>query len=216
MAGRMFAPEPFPTRERPVVSGDHPFPGITGLDGVIEQLGHYRSGDPRQLAVRESMIEFARAHPDALLRTCAPGHFTASALVVERGTGRFVLLHHAKLRKWLQPGGHVDGSADMPASALREATEETGLEGLEVVLPVVDLDIHRVEPPREPPHDHLDQRFLVLAPRGSELIGNHESTDIRWATLEDLDDLDADSGLRRLVVNGLEMARRLDDGASDR
>ena len=124
---------------------------------------------------------------------------------------RFVVLHHTKLRRWLQPGGHVDGSSNMPASALREAIEETGLDGLVVALPAVDLDIHRVEPPNETPHLHLDQRFLVLAPPGSELIGNHESTAIRWVTIDDLDALGADDGLRRLAANGLALAARLDD-----
>lgn len=210
MAGRLFAPGEFPSAGSPIVLDDRHLGSSTDLSRVIELLAHYESGDPDQLDVRDAMVGFARAHPDALHRTCIPGHFTTSALVVERGTRRFVVLHHTKLRKWLQPGGHADGAANMPASALREATEETGIDGLEVVLPVVDLDIHQVEPPAEAPHDHLDLRFLVLAPPGSELAGNHESTDIRWVTVDDLDELGVDGGLRRMVVSGLEMAAILD------
>lgn len=200
----------FPTASSPIVLGENQLGSSTDLGRVIDHLEHYGSEDPAQLEVRDRMLDFARAHPDALERTCAPGHFTTSALVVERGTSRFVVLHHTKLRKWLQPGGHADGEADMPASARREAAEETGLDGLVVAVPVVDLDIHLVEPPGEPAHEHLDLRFLVVAPAGSALVGNHESTAIRWATVDELDDLGADAGLRRLAVNGLAMARLLE------
>jgi len=193
--------------EAPVVLAD---PGQPASDQrqVIALLESHRPSDAGQSAVRDAMLAFLRDHPDALERTCAPGHFTASALVVADDGERFVLLHHTKLRRWLQPGGHVDGSSNMPAAAWREATEETGIEGLSVVLPVADLDIHRVAPPAEAPHDHLDLRFVVLAPAGARLAGNHESTDIRWTTVDDLDALDVDDGLRRLVRNGLALARR--------
>lgn len=172
---------------------------------VIALLEQFESADSGQSIVRDTMVAFARDHADALERTCAPGHFTASALVVEQGTDRFVVLLHTKLGRWLQPGGHVDGSSDMPGSALREATEETGLAGLEVV-ELIDLDIHRVEPPKEQPHDHLDLRFLVLAPPGSRLVGNHESRDIRWVTIDELEGLGADAGLVRLARAGLSRA----------
>ncbi len=192
----------------PVVLVD---PGAEASDPrqVVTLLESYQPVDDQQSAVRRSMLDFLHAHPDALARTCAPGHFTASALVVADDAERFVLLHHTKLRRWLQPGGHVDGSSNMAAAAWREATEETGIDGLAVVVPVADLDIHRVEPPSEAPHDHLDLRFVVLAPADARLAGNHESTDIRWVTVDDLDALDVDDGLRRLVHNGLALARRV-------
>ena len=51
-----------------------------------------------------------------------------------------------KLQRWLQPGGHADGDANLAGVALREATEETGIEGLRVVLPA-----DRPRHPRDPP-----------------------------------------------------------------
>lgn len=194
--------------DRPLVVVD-PGPVTSDPQRVVALLESYRPHDDQQSEVRRSMLAFLRQHPDALERTCEPGHFTASALVVADDTERFVLLHHTKLQRWLQPGGHVDGSSNMPAAAWREATEETGIDGLSVVLPVVDLDIHRVAPPSEPPHDHLDLRFVVLAPAEARLSGNHESTAIRWVTVPELDGLDVDDGLRRLVDNGLAMAQRV-------
>jgi 8-oxo-dGTP pyrophosphatase MutT (NUDIX family) len=158
---------------------------------------------------RNEFLRFTAEHHDALLRTCAPGHLTGSALVLEPVRERMLLLHHRKLQKWLQPGGHADGDANLAAVALREATEETGIEGLRVVVPPIHLDIHRVEPPREPPHLHYDVRYLVLAPEGAEAIGNDESTALRWVTLDELDALTDEPGLRLLARRGLAVARTL-------
>lgn len=164
---------------------------------------------PDRAAVRRSMLHHLRDHTDALVRTCRPGHLTGSALVVDPSTRRILVLHHAKLQKWLQPGGHADGDAALDRVALREATEETGIEGLRVVLPAVDLDVHEVRPPKEDAHLHLDVRFLVLAPPGAQEVGNHESTALRWVTLEELDALSDEDGLRRLAVRGLALADAL-------
>ena len=49
--------------------------------------------------------------------------------------------------------------------ALREATEETGIDGLRVLVPAVDLDLHEVDHGDAlGRHLHLDLRFVVLAP----------------------------------------------------
>ncbi len=145
-------------------------------------------------------------HPDATLRTCRPGHLTGSALVLNASGTKTLLLLHAKLRRWLQPGGHADGDANLSGVALREATEETGIEGLRIWPRPVHLDIHEVDPPGEDPHLHYDVRFVVLAPPGAQPRGNHESTDLRWVPLDGLDSMGCDPGLIRLTQLSAEFA----------
>ena len=41
------------------------------------------------------------------------GHFTGSAWVVSTDGQRVLLMHHRKLGRWLQLGGHADGDADL-------------------------------------------------------------------------------------------------------
>jgi len=122
--------------------------------------------------------------PDPLSRRQPAAHFTGSA-VVSDGT-RVALVRHRKLGRWLQPGGHAEAAdgGDLLATALREATEETGC-------PVVphptaprplDVDVHPI-PSRgtEPAHLHLDVRFLVLTERPDALRADlAESEAVRW------------------------------------
>jgi 8-oxo-dGTP pyrophosphatase MutT (NUDIX family) len=178
------------------------------LGRVVATLQALEAADPDQEALRRRMLAFAEEHPDALRRSCTEGHFTASALVVDSAHERVLVLFHAKLRKWLQPGGHDDGSGDLAASARREAVEETGIAELEVVGDAVDLDIHEVRPPREAPHLHLDVRYVLQAPPGATFRGNHESTELRWVDSEELAELGADVGLLRLAARGLGRVRR--------
>src|SRR5262249_13232578 len=107
---------------------------------------------------------------------------------------------------WLQPGGHADGDANLALVAWREATEETGIDGLTVSAAPIDVDIHEVRFPDADPHLHLDVRFLVVAPPDAMPDGNHESEALRWVRVDELDGLDADESLCRLARKGLEVA----------
>jgi 8-oxo-dGTP pyrophosphatase MutT (NUDIX family) len=154
---------------------------------------------------QERILRFLADNPDALARSCLIGHLTGSALVVDPTDHRILVLYHSKLQCWLQPGGHADGDPDLARVALREATEETGIDGLRVVEPAIDLDIHVVDPPGEDRHEHYDVRFLVVAPSGAHAVGNHESKGLRWIFSNQLASVGADSGLCRLADRGLAL-----------
>lgn len=167
--------------------------------------------------VRATVLAFVDDHPDALHRSCVDGHLTGSAVVVDASGERALLMHHRKLGRWFQPGGHADGDANLAGVALREATEETGITGLRLAVPAVDLDVHRVAPPGETPHLHLDLRFLAIAPRqGSSEVGNEESIALRWVSPAELGDLvpPVDPSTRRLVAVGLAASQRTISGVS--
>lgn len=187
---------------RVTLVGAHELPSTSDLDVARAILRDYRAPSREQEDVRARMLAFVDAHPtDAHLRSCAPGHLTASALVVDARRTRALLTFHKKLERWLQLGGHCDGDANLAAAALREAIEESGIEGLAIDPRPIDLDIH-VIPARasEPEHLHLDTRFVVVAPEGALERISAESLELAWLTRGELDAIDTDDSVRRLFA----------------
>lgn len=148
---------------------------------------------------RTQIAELISLHEDIAERTCRPGHLTGSAFVLDATGSKTALLFHTKLQRWLQPGGHADGDTNLLNVAFREATEETGIEGLRAVSPAIDIDIHRVEPPKEDPHLHLDVRFLMVAQAGAELQKNHESQQLKWVPIDQLSEYGLDMATMRMA-----------------
>jgi 8-oxo-dGTP pyrophosphatase MutT (NUDIX family) len=125
---------------------------------------------------------------DAYSRHHLPGHVTGSAWIIDKNRGNVLLTHHAKLNRWLQPGGHADGDEDIFKVAWREAVEETGLPKFTLLQKgVFDIDIH-VIPERNgfPAHDHYDIRILLEADPEQEVTISQESHDVRWVQIENL------------------------------
>jgi len=131
------------------------------------RLRAYHPADPREEEHRRHILAQVVAAPLWWHRDTRPGHVTGSAFVVDPRLERMLLLHHRKLDRWLQPGGHDDGEEDPAATALREAREETGLTRFAYFgghPAFFDLDVHVIPARREASrHLHLDVRYLLQA-----------------------------------------------------
>jgi 8-oxo-dGTP pyrophosphatase MutT (NUDIX family) len=170
-------------------------------DSLLDELRNYVPADAREAAMRDRLVAFVGAHPDAFDRTLAIGHVTASAWIVDASRTRALLLHHRKLGKWLQPGGHVDGDPDVRAAALREAREECGLASLRFVATAIyDLDVHLI-PARagEPAHEHFDIRFALEADPDEPPVVSAESMELAWIPFAELAAYGADESVLRLA-----------------
>jgi 8-oxo-dGTP pyrophosphatase MutT (NUDIX family) len=102
-------------------------------------------------------------------------------------TGERVLLTlHRKGGFWGQLGGHCEPQDDtLAAAALREATEESGIDGLRLVGDApVDLDRHALSTAFGTCGEHLDVRYAVVAPPGSEPVVSDESDDVAWFSVD--------------------------------
>ncbi len=144
------------------------------------------------------MLRCVRAESAPLERT-ATSHLTGSAAVLD-ATGTHVLLTlHRRFGRWLQLGGHCDGDANLAGTALREAVEESGLDGLRIHPVPIDVDIHAVPCPPATGGRHLDVRFLVVAPTRAEPSVTDESVAVSWFDVDDLP-ADFDAGGHRLVA----------------
>ncbi|MBO2455917.1 NUDIX hydrolase [Actinomadura barringtoniae] len=152
-----------------------------------------------QARLREEFLGHLNAHADGLWKACAPGHITASALVLDSTGTQVLLTLHRKIKMWLQLGGHCEpGDATLAEAALREATEESGIEDLELRLDPIQLDRHKVFCHPEGTW-HLDVQYVAYAPQNARAEISDESDDLRWFPANALPDL-TDDAVRRLVA----------------
>lgn len=182
----------------------------TFLIELLQGFAH-RGSEAADLA--ERFLAFVRSHDDCLLRTCVPGHVTASAWIWSPDARECLLTHHRKLDRWLQLGGHVDGELYVHRAALREAQEESGMQHFELLAPggalqPLDLDVHPIPARKgEPEHLHWDVRFLLRAQPGQELVVSAESKALQWLPRAELARFVDEESVLRLERTAAEWER---------
>lgn len=148
---------------------------------LIEALRRHARRRPEQAACCAEMTAFILSSRDCFRRTHALGHLTGSAWLLSPEGDAALLTLHRKLKRWLQPGGHADGDADLLRVALREAEEESGIVGIHPLsTDIFDVDIHLIPArPGEPEHRHYDVRYLLRAPH-RRFVCSAESEALAW------------------------------------
>lgn len=176
----------------------------------VEQLLRYRDQWQGEADGVDQFELLLRTQPHAFERSSPAAHFTGSAWLVSADGSRVLLMHHRKLGRWLQPGGHADGERDLAAVALREACEETGVIGLTVDDAIFDLDRHRIGARGlEPEHWHYDVRHVVRAGADESFVINAESLALAWRPIAQVAaDESLDASLRRMARKWLARGRR--------
>jgi len=173
---------------------------------IGEQLQAFAACHPEDTTALQEMLALAaraaepcsRAHFD-------PGHFTASACILSPSGDEVLLVHHAKLERWLQPGGHIElEDATLLGAAQREVFEECGVAPrapVGALVAPIDLDIHAI-PARgpEPRHLHFDVRYGFVADPDAAVIRSAESHAVRWFRVEAIAALGVDASAQRMIA----------------
>ncbi len=168
---------------------------------LLEVLAAHPCADEAEAADVRFITDFVGANADCFGKANPVAHITGSAIVVDPA-GRLLLTHHAKLKRWLQVGGHSDPDEYDPArTALREAQEESGLADLELVQAApIDVDAHLIPARKsEAAHHHLDFRYLLRTQTPESIVCTEESAELAWFHTDALADLGFDAALWRAL-----------------
>ena len=154
-------------------------------------------------------------YPSIWFQSCEQGHITGSGLILDREQKKMLLMHHKKLHRWFQMGGHGEGELDPSHIALREAQEESGLTDLQFFPDVghptlIDVDAHMIpQGQNRPAHYHFDFRYLLFTASPEKIrCLETEAKDLRWYSFAEVTQLELQPPTLRLI----QKAKRLLNG----
>lgn len=162
-------------------------------------------GDGEAAKSRDLTLALLAWSPDPFSRRIYnPGHVTCTGLVLSPKRKRILLVHHARLDRWLLPGGHVEDQDVHPeGTAMREVIEETGARLADVTPRLIGVDVHPIPASaREPLHLHHDLIFSFQA-ESKECQCSEESREVRWCRFEDFDEYDLPAPIRRCALRAV-------------
>ncbi len=197
--------------KRPSGTREH---GRSHGNDLQQMLAQYRICYPDEGDTIARTLALIAGHPDCFERTCLAGHITGSAWIVSPDRSKYLMTRHRIFNRWLQLGGHADGCALPHLVALREAEEESGLNGFGVYRDLrgfvpLDVDIHDIAPrPGMPAHAHYDLRYLLIASAEQPLKISDESHDLRWFEERDLTETVHEESVLRMLRKGNALLAR--------
>lgn len=169
---------------------------INGLEKEIikAQIKSYVPFNEQEEVDKQTILSFIDSFDDVLTRQNSYGHLTASAFVVNEDLTKALILHHNIFGGFIYPGGHADGEYDLYSVAVREVSEETGLD----VVPLIDNSIfalqalpikgHVKKEKYVSAHIHYDILYLLVAKNidmDKIRILESENSQVKWCDLED-------------------------------
>lgn len=150
-------------------------------DNLLSLLQKYQPTD-EEVGFKNDIVHFVQQNPNCFERSLLIGHITASAWLLNKDGNKALIMHHTKLDRWLQLGGHCDGETNALSVAIKEAQEESGIKNIVAVNNnIFDIDVHEIPKFKDiPAHTHYDIRFLLKVVGDESFIQNHESKELRW------------------------------------
>ncbi|MFI6221388.1 NUDIX hydrolase [Nocardia salmonicida] len=154
---------------------------------ATELLTRWEPGTGADHSLREAILAFLGSAPRGCLREHAPGHITASAIVLSHDRRDILLTLHPRVGRWIQLGGHCEpDDKTVQDAALREAVEESGIADLILTPGLYGAQAHPITCSLGVPTRHLDLLFELVAPPGAVPVRSSESTDLRWWPVDGL------------------------------
>ena len=145
---------------------------------------------------KQLMLQWIGAYPETILtRQNEFAHMTSSALVFDPQFRQILMIHHNIYHSWAWMGGHADGEDDLFVTAIREATEESGISNLTPVashptgLDILTVKGHFKHSKWVSAHLHLSLCYSFIADPTQPLRSKpDENSGAQWIPLDRLNE----------------------------
>ena len=88
---------------------------------TLQSVLEYQPWNNTDGLFKQQTLDFLTRTESFWQRSTLEGHLTGSAWVVSPNRTQALLIHHAKLDRWFQPGGHAEDSDASLAETARRA-----------------------------------------------------------------------------------------------
>jgi len=145
----------------------------------------------QEIKDKEMFLYYLNNFDDVLTRNNEIVHFTSSAFVLNKTRDKVLMIYHNIYNSWGWTGGHADGDSDLLQVALREVTEETGVNNVKPIISdifIIDtLSVlgHEKKGKYIPAHIHLSVAYLFETDETETLlIKEDENSNVKWIPIE--------------------------------
>lgn len=159
---------------------------------IYQELKEYIPYNEQEAIDKEIMLKFMEENEDGLDRTNEVAHLTASSWILNERHDKVLMVFHKIYDSWSWTGGHCDGDPDMLHVALKEASEETGIENFKVLskgiysIEALTVNGHIKKGKYVGSHLHYNFTYLLEAKESDFLkIKEDENTGVKWFSLSD-------------------------------
>ena len=182
-----------------------------------EQIRAYVPQNEQESVDKRIILEYIDQYGDQVLtRDNEYAHLTSSAFVVNADASKVLMAHHNLYKVWAWLGGHTDGDPDLLAVALREATEESGVQNVRPLsTEIASLDIlpvwgHVKRGKYVASHQHLNVTYLLVADENDPLtVREEENSGVAWLPTDRLLELTNEWEMDHVYLKLLERAKAL-------
>lgn len=159
----------------------------------IKEIKSYIPYNKQEERDKELILNCINNFSNILTRENKLAHITSSGYIVNKNKDKTLMIFHKIYNSWSWTGGHADGDSDLLKVAIKEASEETGLNNLKPLgnnilsLDVLTVDGHEKKGQYVSSHLHLSIAYLLEADENEELIINeYETNGVKWIPITEV------------------------------
>lgn len=182
----------------------------------IDQINSYHPICLQEKSDKTVMLEAIATFPQNILsRNNTIAHMTSSGFIVNYDLTKTLMIHHNIYHSWGWTGGHADGNPDLAHVAIKEATEETGVDATLASKEIVSLDIlpvfsHMKNGMFVNTHLHFNVSYLLFADETQILKSKpDENSGAQWLPLNKISDYVTESHMIPIYQKLIEKAEKL-------